>query len=198
MTSNDQGEAPTGDADWSARWAPYSDDTYRDALAALHPGQTVLDIGAGDLRFARMACALGCRIVAVERRVEIVRRGLASAPLPEGLAVVIADLRVWPFPPAVDAAVLLMQYCADYALIVRKLREAGCPTLVTNARWRLGVEVVPLAEAAPFTPGVVGWFACVRCGHTGFAPLPPASLTPEVAERITNVEGCPACTGEHF
>lgn len=145
-----------------------------------------------------MACSLGCRIIAVERRVDIVQRGLASAPLPEGLAVVIADYRTWPFPPGVDAAVLLMQYCGDYALIVRKLREAGCPALITNARWRLGVEVVPLARAAPYSADVAGWYACVRCGHTGFAPLAPAGLTAEVAERMTNVEGCPGCNGESF
>lgn len=184
---------PTGPADWSSRWAPYSDDTYRDALAALRPGQTILDIGAGDLRFGRRAAAAGCRVFAVENQMSVVQRGLERGPLPESLSVVIADARDWPFPPGLDAAVLLMRHCTDYALYTRKLRAVGCPLLITNARWRLGVEAVPLASGEPYRADRPGWFACVRCGHTGFTPGDPALITPEVAEQVRNVEGCPAC-----
>lgn len=181
---------------WSRRWAPYSEGTYADALAALRPGQSVLDIGAGDLRFARQAAAHGCRVIAVEIQAELIQRGMAAGPLPDGLTVIIADARTWRFPAELDAAVLLMRHCEDYAHYVRKLRAVGCPLLVTNARWGLGVEVVPLAPGALYHSDHLGWYACVRCGVTGFKPGDPARLTPEVERHITNVEGCPACRAE--
>lgn len=185
--------APLEPTEWSKRWAPYSEDVYRDALAALKPGQLVLDIGAGDLRFARMAAAAGCRVIAVEIQQEIVERGLTNGPLPGGLTVVTADAREWTFPPGLDAAVLLMRYCDSYAHYVEKLRAVGCPVLITNARWRMGVEVVPLTRAAVYGKAPIGWYACVCCGATGFIPGAPALITPEVEQRMTNVEGCPAC-----
>ncbi len=184
---------PTSPADWSSWWAPYTDDIYREALAALRPGQTILDIGAGDLRFARRAAALGCRVIVVEMQMSVVQSGIGRGPLPDGLSVIVADARDWPFPSGLDAAVLLMQYCTDYALYVRKLRAVGCPLLLTNARWRFGVEAIPLAPAAPYRADRIGWFACVPCGHTGFTPGDPVLITEEVAEHVANVEGCPAC-----
>jgi hypothetical protein len=181
-------------AEWSAMWAPYDGATYRDALAYLEPGWTVLDIGAGDLRFARQAAALGCRVIAIERQPDVLARGLRDQPQPSGLSTICADARRWPFPESVDAAVLLMRYCVDYALYVKKLRAVGCPILITNARWRLGVERVPLAVAPPYRPRRVGWYACVRCGATGFTPGDPERLTLSVESVVHNVEGCPACS----
>jgi hypothetical protein len=181
-------------AEWSALWAPYDAATYRDALAYLEPGWTVLDIGAGDLRFARQAAALGCRIIAVERQPDVLARGLHDQPGPGGVSVICADARRWPFPEGLDAAVLLMRYCVDYALYVEKLRAVGCPALITNARWRLGVERVPLAVAPPYQPRQMGWYACVRCGNTGFTPGDPDDLTLSIENVVHNVEGCPTCS----
>lgn len=181
---------------WQDVWAPYDESTYRTALAFLKPGQTVLDIGAGDLRFARRAAQLGCTVYAVERQREVVERGMAEGPLPSGLAVVVADARVWPFPLRLDAAVLLMRHCRDYALYVRKLRAAGCQLLITNARWGMGVEGVPLHRAAPYRPDRPGWYGCVVCGRTGFVAGPPERLTEEMVASWVNVEGCPGCRGD--
>lgn len=180
-------------SDWSARWAPYDAATYRDTLVHLEPGWTVLDIGAGDLRFARQAAGKGCRVIAVERQAEILARGLRDGPLPEGITAIHADARWWPFPTGIDAAVLLMQYCVDYALYVKKLRAVGCPALITNARWRLGVEYIPLGIASPYSSQQIGWYACVRCGGTGFTPGHPDDVTASIENVIYNVEGCPEC-----
>ena len=179
--------------DWGALWAPYDEATYRAALAYIQPGWVVLDIGAGDLRFARRVAAMGCRVYAVERQPDVGWQGLKRGLPPARLSIVIADARQWPFPSGLDAAVLLMRHCADYALYVRRLREAGCPRLITNARWRMGVEEIPLAPARPFREGRIGWYACVRCGQVGFIPGDPDDLTPEVINSYNNVEGCPAC-----
>jgi SAM-dependent methyltransferase len=180
-------------AEWSARWAPYDAGTYRDALAYLEPGWTVLDIGAGDLRFARQAAALGCRVIAIERQPDVLARGLRDQLEPDGISIICVDARRWPFPEGLDAAVLLMRHCVDYMLYVEKLRAVGCPALITNARWGLGVERVPLAVAPPYQPQQMGWYACVRCGNTGFTPGDPDDLTPSIANVIHNVEGCPMC-----
>ncbi len=181
-------EAP----DWAAMWAPYDECTYREALAYLCPSQTVLDIGAGDLRFARRAAALGCTVIAVERQAGVVQRGLSAGPLPDGLRVVLADARTWEFPP-VDRAVLLMRHCADFALYVHKLRACGCEALITNARWGMGVECIPLGPGAPYSAHRAGWSACVRCGALTFIPGDPALVPPDVDVWVTNVEGCPCC-----
>jgi hypothetical protein len=188
------GTGTRSERDWSNLWAPYDEVTYRAALAFLRPDQVVLDIGAGDLRFARRAARRVRRLVAVEQQRKIIESGLACGPLPPNLTVVVADARVWPFPPGVDVAVLLMRHCADYGIYVRKLRAVGCQYLITNARWRMGVERVPLACAAVYESERVGWYACVRCGGCGFVPGDPSRLTPEVERTIVNVEGCPACT----
>ncbi|MGF1503599.1 MAG: SAM-dependent methyltransferase [Anaerolineae bacterium] len=169
-------------------WAPYQATTYRAALAMLQAGWHVLDIGAGDLRFARQAAALGCRVTAVE-----IQPGQAVGP-PQGVTVIAADAREWPYPPGIDAAVLLMRHCAFYPLVVRKLRQGGCPRLITNARWGLHVECVPLGPGEPFGAVSIGWWACVRCGEAGFQPGDPDALTASDMEHESTVEGCPACS----
>lgn len=183
----------TGTLDWAAIWSPYDAPTYRAALGWLAPGQTVLDIGAGDLRFARLAAELGCEVIAVEQQAEVLARAAEAGPLPPAITVVRADARRWPFPPGLSVAVLLMRHCADYALYTQKLRDAGCPRLVTNARWGMGVECVPLKQGDAYDPAKMGWYACVRCGETGFNVGPPAALTRAHIERTMDVEGCPAC-----
>lgn len=176
------------DATWEARWAPYDDDTYRRALAFVPPGAVVLDIGAGDLRFARQLAGRARLVYAVERRPE-----LLSGGAPANVRVVCADARDWPFPPALDAAVLLMRHCAHFALYRRKLEAVGCRLLITNARWRMGVERIDLgAPARPYVDAPPGWYAC-RCGATGFRVAPVEALTAAVLTEVCEVESCPEC-----
>jgi hypothetical protein len=111
----------------------------------------------------------------------------------ERLIVVCTDARTAPVPPGVTVAVLLMRHCTHYALYVEKLRAAGCRRLVTNARWGMGVEVIDLAPAVPFSSIVAGWYACRRCGATGWIGDDPATVTEATLASVTDVEGCPAC-----
>jgi hypothetical protein len=145
----------------------------------------VLDIGAGDLRFARMMAEKGCQVIAVEIQAQLIGQ---SQPLPANLQVVIADARTWSFPPAVDVGVLLMRHCRDFGLYVRKLRASGCQMLVTNARWRMAVEAVPLQPASRYSPDRAGWSACVCCGAVMFIPGDTDGF------EYVNVEGCPQCS----
>jgi len=57
----------------------------------------------------------------------------------------------------------------------------------------MGVEVIDLAPAAPFASFEAGWYACRRCGATGWAGEDPAAVTEAMIERVTDVEECPAC-----
>lgn len=60
-------------SDWEALWAPYDEATYLAALGFLRPSDVVLDIGAGDLRFARRAARLVRTVIAVEQNAETLR-----------------------------------------------------------------------------------------------------------------------------
>ncbi len=174
--------------DWEAMWAAYDENTYAQALSFVPPGAVVLDIGAGDLRFARRLAARARLVYAIERRPE-----LLGGDVPENIRIVCADARDWPFPPGLDAAVLLMRHCAHFALYRRKLEAAGCPRLITNARWGMGVECIDLATPPrPYETVAIGWFAC-RCGRTGFRPGPPEALTGAVLATVIEVDDCPGC-----
>ena len=175
-------------------WAPYDEGTYQAALGYLEPGSFVLDIGAGDLRLAARAVAKGCRVLAVEIQPAVIRRAQPDVLNLDRLQVVAADARGFPFPPGLDAALLLMRYCEDFALYVRKLRACGCPKLITNARWRVGVECIPLGLGEAFRSDRMGWYACVRCGKTAFIPGPCERLKPGIEFDHVDVEGCPNCT----
>lgn len=136
------------DAAWEARWASYDEATYARALAFVPPGAVVLDIGAGDLRFARQLAASVRLIYAVERRPELLAAAAAWLRQADNVRAVCADARDWPFPPGLDVAVLLMRHCAHFALYRRKLEAVGCRWLITNARWRMAVECIDLAAPA--------------------------------------------------
>lgn len=178
--------------DWSRLWAPYDPSTYQEALAYLQPGERVLDIGAGDLRFARLAARHGCDVIAVEQQVGVLSQAFGSE-LPARLHVAIADARHLAFPP-VDVAVLLMRHCADFGLYVQHLRQVGCSRLVTNARWGMGVEVVPLGPALPYDPERTGWQACMNCGRVSFQPGDIlAGLPQDFDLDYVNVESCRQC-----
>lgn len=180
---------PSSSAAWESAWAPYDDSTYDAALEALGPDDVVLDIGAGDLRFARRAAARAWRVIAVEQRADLV----GSDPLPTNLEVVIADALSWSFPQAITVGVLLMRHCAHYRDYAVRLRAAGATRLITNARWGMGVEVIDLqAPRLPFTSIGSSWYAC-DCGAVGFAPGPAEAITTESLEAVAHVASCPLC-----
>ncbi len=183
-------------APWEARWAPYDEATYAAALAAIGPDDVVLDIGAGDLRLARRMAEQARQVIAWEMQPQLLAawNGERGAESDQRLRPVCADARSEAVPPGVTAAVLLMRHCTHYALYVEKLRAAGCQRLITNARWGMGVEVTDLGPAAPFSSAAGGWYACRRCGATGWVGDDPATVTEATIEHVTDVEGCPACS----
>jgi hypothetical protein len=181
--------ATMGDeAAWEALWAPYDEETYTRALAYVPSGATVLDIGAGDLRLAIRIARFARFVYAIERNPAL----LAGGPRLSNLIAVCGDARTLPFP-AVDTGVLLMRHCRYFGLYRRKLEAVGCVRLITNARWRMGVECIDLTVAPiPYVDLGIGWYAC-RCGATGFRPGATGRLTARVAENDVEVDHCPEC-----
>ena len=177
--------------EWETLWAPYDDATYSAVLAAIEPGDVVLDIGAGDLRFSRRIAEQAREVIAWE--IQSVLVNAAVQPLPSNLVAIVADARVAPIPVGVTVAVLLMRHCTHYALYVDKLRAAGCQRLITNARWGMGVEVVDLGPGVPFDRVGIGWYACRRCGAVGFAGDDTQQVVAATFEHVEDVEGCPLC-----
>ncbi len=182
------GTAQMTEADWEAAWAPYDAETYRAALEMLSPDDVVLDIGAGDLRFARRAAECTRAVVAVEQRSE-----LLAGPYPSNLTVICGDALTWPFPSGITVGVLLMRHCRHFRHYVAKLRDVGCTRLITNARWRMGLEQIDFdGPRIPFAELQGGWYACL-CGATGFATAAWEALDVQALDRVTEVESCPSC-----
>jgi hypothetical protein len=176
------------EAAWEALWAPYDEETYARALTYVPSGATVLDIGAGDLRFAVRAARFARFVYAIEQKPAL----LAGEPRLSNLIAVCGDARILPFP-AVDTAVLLMRHCCHFGLYRRKLEKVSCVRLITNARWRMGVECIDLTVAPiPYDDLAIGWYAC-HCGATGFRPGATSRLTECVAETVVEVDRCPEC-----
>lgn len=171
----------TGD-EWEALFAAYDWETYAAALAALDRDDTVLDIGAGDLRFAKRAAAVVTQVIAIERRIE-----LLSDDCPANVTVICADARTLDFPEC-TAGILLMRHCQHFSLYRSKLERAGCRKLITNARWGMGVEVLDLkGSTVGFQELPGGWYACL-CGNIGFKPNELSGT-----EFLAQVKDCPAC-----
>lgn len=174
---------------WEAAWAPYDETTYAAVLAEISPDDVVLDIGAGDLRLARRMALVARHVIAWEIQPEL----LAGSMSGENLVALCTDARTEHVPAGVTVAVLLMRHCTHYALYVEKLRAAGCRRFIANARWGMGVEVVDLAPAGPFSAAPVGWYACRRCGAVGFNGDDAALVSGDSLNTVTDVEGCPHC-----
>jgi len=178
-------------ADWESAWAPYDEPTYADALALIRPDDVALDIGAGDLRLARRLAARCRRVFALEQQAAVLAQG-ELATLPANLTAVCADALTWPLPAGITVAVLLMRHCTHFAVYAERLRQAGCWRLITNARWRVGVEAVDLRAGAPWRVAAGGWYAC-RCGAVGFKALPADELSAAHMQRTQEVLDCPLC-----
>lgn len=183
------------DADWESCWAPYPEDVYQAVLNHIQPDDVVLEIGAGDLRLATRLAESAAHVYALEIQSALLEK--AHTPGATGfnnLTVLNQDALTSPFPVGITTAVLLMRHCTHFRLYAGKLKEAGCQTLITNARWRTGVEVISLqAERQPLEQIPLGWFGC-WCGHAGFKPGPGEYLTEENFENIYEVANCPNCS----
>ena len=178
------------EAAWEALWSPYDADTYAAALNFLCADDVVLDIGAGDLRFARLAAPRVRRVIAIERNPALVLSQQQSGTRGEGeLRILCADALAFPFPRGVTVGVLLMRHCRHFREYAAKLRGVGCRRLITNARWGMGVETVRLdAARVPYRTLRSEWYAC-ECGAAGFVPGPVEVMSDEVVE----VDQCPVC-----
>ncbi|HTX79569.1 MAG TPA: methyltransferase domain-containing protein [Longilinea sp.] len=180
---------------WEKLWAPYDQSTYDTVLQSIQPGDTVLEIGAGDLRLSWQVARIARKVFAIEIHPEIIHQARSASfhSFPDNLEVVCGDACEIPYPSGVTVGILLMRHCTHFSLYASKLKAIGCKALVTNARWRMGVEVVDLQkERVPFEAVKLGWYAC-WCGATGFVTGPAEAYTPELDQRIAEVSACPAC-----
>lgn len=181
------------EVNWESVWAPYDEVTYQQALAWVGPDDVALEIGAGDLRLARRLAAQARQVYAIE--IEAALLNHAAHDQVDNLHVICRDARTYPFPTDVTVGVLLMRHCRHFHLYAYKLQAIGCPYLITNARWRMGVERLDLRQPRQaFAAIPYGWYACI-CGATGFIPGPAAALTWADLDIIHEVYDCPHCAG---
>jgi hypothetical protein len=188
-------ETAPNNVNWELMWAPYDETTYQDVLDRIEPHDIVLDIGAGDLRLARRM-AMTCRwVYALEIQSAILDQVCSdeSDQLPKNLTIQPGDARCIPFPEGVTTGVLLMRHCNHFRLYADKLKAVGAKILITNARWRSGVEVIHLqSERKPYWQIEMGWYAC-WCGAVGYKPGSVEHLTPELESVIHEAVNCPRC-----
>lgn len=188
-------ESAMRNVDWEAMWSPYDEAIYQTVLDHINHDDIVLDIGAGDLRLACRMAEKCVRVYAIEIQ-EVFKNSLdkdKENSLPENLLVTYNDARSTPFPDDVSTGIILMRHCTNLRLYADKLKGAGAKRLITNARWRLGVEIVPLQTTRfEYQQMSIGWYAC-WCGATGFRSGPVELLTPELESITTEVINCPDC-----
>lgn len=179
--------------DWEAIWAPYDEDTYRFVVERIYPFDVVVDIGAGDLRLSSRVANIASWVYAIERNPEVLGRADRYSH-PDNLVAVCTDAREWPMPYDVTVGVLLMRHCTPehFAHYVARLKAMGCRRLITNARWKMGVEEIDLRSAAVYDPKRVGWYAC-QCGAVGFTPGEPDLVTNQILNEVIEVVNCPHC-----
>jgi SAM-dependent methyltransferase len=178
-------------ADWEGWFSPYDDETYNAVLDHVAADDVVLEIGAGDLRLALRMAERAQRVHAVEVNPLVVGPALEmiGLRLPRNLHVTCANALDVPVPPGVSVAVLLMRHCQHFGQYFERLRTAGCRWLLTNARWKSGMEAIDLrAPLLPFEQVQEGWYAC-RCGAIGYVGSGERGDAPPV-----EVGACPACS----
>ncbi|MBM4429608.1 MAG: rRNA adenine methyltransferase [Chloroflexi bacterium] len=159
-----------GLSDWEAVFSPYDEQTYALVLDHVHDQDTVLEIGAGDLRLALLLASRARAVYAVEVNPLLVWMALETIgpALPHNLHVTCTDALNMDIPCGVTVAVLLMRHCQHLAGYFDRLEAAGCERLITNARWKSGVEVIDLqGSRRPFVEVHEGWYVC-RCGAVGY------------------------------
>jgi hypothetical protein len=184
---------PTSVQDWEILWASYSEEIYRSVLAEIKPTDIILDIGAGDLRLSRRMGDIARQVVAIEIQRPILDDGLAIGPLSSNISVIHGDALTYPFPRETTLAVLLMRHCTHFSAYLGLLQKTNCRKLVTNARWRMDVEIINLKhEPWDFKSIPLGWYAC-RCGQVGFKPGPPEKFPDDRLERTWEVANCNSC-----
>jgi len=179
-----------GLSDWEGWFSPYDDDTYAPVLHKVKKRDIVLDLGAGDLRLALRLAERARRVYAVEINPVVLGTALHEIgfDLPCNLHVVCANALDVAIPPGVTVAVLLMRHCQHFGEYFNRLQAAGCQRLITNARWKSGVEVVDLTcPRLPFEQVQEGWYAC-QCGAVGYVGQGERSESPAI-----EVSDCPAC-----
>ncbi|MBM4464066.1 MAG: rRNA adenine methyltransferase [Chloroflexi bacterium] len=176
--------------DWEGWFSPYDAETYDQVLQNIGEDDVVMEIGAGDLRLALRLAERARRVYAVEVNPLLVGAALQAIgfDLPRNLLVVCANALDISFPNDITVAVLLMRHCQHFGRYEDKLRAAGCRRLLTNARWKSGMESIDLTRpGVPFAEVSEGWYAC-RCGAVGYVGRGERSDAPPV-----EVIGCPAC-----
>ncbi|MCX8067661.1 MAG: hypothetical protein N3B68_07595, partial [Anaerolineae bacterium] len=176
--------------EWEGRYSPYDEELYSEVLEYVGPADVVLEIGAGDLRLALRLAQRARRVYAIEVNPLLVAQALENIglALPRNLIVVCGNALDFPVPSEVTIAVLLMRHCRHFRSYFDRLQGAGCRKLLTNARWKCGLEVIDLTvPRIPFAELTEGWYAC-RCGAVGYvgAGDRPDSEPVEVAD-------CPTC-----
>jgi hypothetical protein len=176
--------------DWEGWFHPYDDETYQAVLRNISAEDIVLEIGAGDLRLALQLAQRAQRVYAVEVHSRLLGWAMRDIgrQLPRNLHVLNANALEVEVPPHVTVATLLMRHCAHFGVYFDRLQAAGCQRLITNARWKSGVEVIDLtAERAPFAQVSEGWYACC-CGAVGYVGQGerPEAVAVEVSQ-------CPTC-----
>lgn len=177
---------------WEMMWAPYPE-LYEEVLTHIHPKDIVLDIGAGDMRLAIPMAELARHVYALEIQSSLIETALEK-DLPPRLTILHEDARTFPFPAGITTAVLLMRHCTHFRLYAEKLKALGCQKLITNARWRTGLEVIDLQAPRPLFDQIsFGWYTC-WCGSAGYKPGPVEELNEETFDNTHEVANCPNCS----
>lgn len=181
--------------DWEGWFSPYDEQIYEAVLDHINSEDTVVEVGAGNLRLALRMAGQAQKVYAVEVNPLLLSRALEiiGLDLPRNLHVICANALDLPVPPDVTVAVLLMRHCQHFPTYVERLQKAGCQRLLTNARWRTGVEFIDLTvPSMPFEDVHEGWYAC-RCGATGYVGTGSQPNAPPA-----EVASCPACSASRL
>ncbi len=176
--------------EWEGRCSRYDEEIYQAVLERVGPEDVVLEIGAGDLYLALRIAQRASRVYAVEVNPLLVATALAAIgfSLPRNLQVICANALDFPCPRDVTTAVLLMRHCRHFDEYFDRMQAAGCRWLITNARWKCGVEAIDLrAPRIPFEQLDEGWYAC-RCGAVGYVGVGDRADAPPL-----EVADCPHC-----